>query len=207
MLRPSTTAIDGVIAMIRRVGPAAATVFLVVVAALVGVGCSSQHRSASTPITGSGPSQTPQERAHDLVTQARDDLGADFTDDQISCMADYAVAHPVMLERGAGADGGVTAATDGSDGTDQSKDLMAMVLGCVPKDQFVGYLLASIGQAGSGTPSLSPAQESCMRSGLGSLTSDQLVAMVTDPTAQAQLVGAVTPCLDGSTTTVAPAGQ
>ena len=187
--------------MVRRVGLTAATILFVVVPALISTACSNHHSSASAPITGSGPSQTPAERARDLVAQARTDLGADFTDDQIACMADHAVAHPVMLERGAGTDGGTpdTAAT-----AEQSKDLMAMVLGCVPEDQFVGYLLASAGQPGSGTASLSPAQESCVRSGLASLPADQLAAMVADPTVQAELVGAVSLCLNSTTTTVVP---
>jgi len=189
--------------MVRRVGLTAAAILFVLGAVLAGTACSSHRSSAGAPITGSGPSQTPDERAHSLVAQARDDLGADFTDDQISCMAAYAVAHPVMLERGAGADG---VPTDSTGAADQSKDLMAMVLGCVPRAQFVGYLLASVGQPGSGTPALSPAQDSCVRAGLTTLTSDQLVAMVTDPAAQAQLVSAITPCVGATDTTGAPAG-
>jgi len=186
--------------MVRRVGLTAATILLVLGPALIGAACSSQRSSASAPIAGSGPSQTPAERARDLVAQARTDLGADFTDDQITCMADYAVAHPVMLERGAGTDGGPV---DTAAAAEQSKDLMTMVLGCVPEDQFVGYLLASAGQPDSGTPSLSPAQASCVRSGLASLPTDQLAAMVADPAVQAKLDGAVTVCLN-STTTTAP---
>jgi hypothetical protein len=177
--------------MVRRFGAVGA----VLVAALVigAAACSSSHPSST------GSTRSPEDQVQDLVAQARAELGADFDDAQISCMATYAVAHPVLLDRAAAADPGATQTPE------QSTDLMAMVLGCVPRDQFIGYLVKSLGEPGAGSPALTPAEQACVSSGLATLSSDQLAAMTSDPSAQATLVGAVAPCLLGGSTTTPPA--
>jgi len=173
----------------------------VVALTLGAAACSSRSSSAGGPsITGSGPSQTPEARAAELVAQARTELGADFDDAQISCMATYAVAHPVLLESGAGSDPAATTSPE------PSKELMAMVLGCVPREQFVGYLVKSLGEPSAGSPPLTPAEQTCVSAGLAALSADQLASMTSDPSAQATLIGAVTPCLLGVTSTTAASG-
>jgi hypothetical protein len=164
--------------------------------------CSTSHQSnrSAVPGTGSGPSQTPEARAQTLVAQARSQLGADFDDTQISCMATYAVAHPVLLESGAGAD------TSATQTLDPSKDLMTMVLGCVPKEQFVGYVIKSLGDAGTDSASITPALQACVSAGLSSLSTDQLASMLSDPAVEAAVVTSVATCAPSTTATAAPAG-
>ena len=184
--------------MVHRFGRVLLVVGVVVGLVLSASACSSHSASTGgAPVTGSGPSQTPEARAAELVAQARTELGADFDDGQISCMATYAVAHPVLLESGAGADPAATTSPE------PSKELMAMVLGCVPRDQFVGYLVKSLGEPSDGSPPLTPAEQTCVSAGLATLSADQLASMTSDPSAQASLIGAVTPCLLGATSTTA----
>lgn len=81
-----------------------------------------------------------------------------------------------------------------------------MVLGCVPRDQFVGYLVKSLSEPSPGSPPLTPAEQTCVSAGLATLSADQMASMTSDPSAQATLIGAVTPCLLGVTSTTVAAG-
>src|SRR4051794_18863852 len=84
---------------LRRIAVVLGVILLVAGAAACS---SSAKREGAT--AGSGSSQTPEQRAQDLIDQAEQQLGTDFDDGQITCMATYAVAHPVLLEDGAGSD-------------------------------------------------------------------------------------------------------
>jgi len=175
---------------LRRIAAIVGVVLLV--AGATACSSSSSHDGATA---NSGSSQTPEQRAQELIAQAKVQLGADFDDGQIDCMAGYAVAHPVLLEDGAGTD--ATAPETAA----QSQVLMAMVLGCVPRPQFISYVVSSLVQPDSGDPALTAADASCVSNGLSNLTDAQLTAMMSDPTIQATLASAIAPCVLGSATT------